>query len=312
MRCVFGVDGGGTSTRLRIADGRDVDATLWEGGGEGINPNSVPVETREERLLGLMREGFAAAGIGPGDIVAGCLGVAGVDRPAEKADIEAFLRGRLGLQCPLLVTTDADVALVGGLRNPEGVILVAGTGSIAIGRLRDGTRVRAGGWGHFLSDEGSAFSIGFQAIRRALRSREGRDEPTVMLDALVRRFGLSDPDQFVPLIYQRFDKAAVAAAAELVESFRAAGDPLAVSIFAEAARELCLLVSSVYRRIEDRMANRALVLRGGLLENTEWLRSALRVRFHADHPELSLKDPVGSPTLGACMLAAGLAVRGAA
>ncbi|MGA2976059.1 MAG: BadF/BadG/BcrA/BcrD ATPase family protein [Spirochaetia bacterium] len=307
MRCVFGVDGGGTSTRLRIAD--ISNALLWEGSGKGINPNSVPRRVREQRLLGLFREGLAAVGIGPGDIVAGCMGVAGADRPTERVELEGYLRKNLGARCPLLVTTDADVALVGGLRSTEGMILVAGTGSIAIARLHDGTRVRAGGYGHFLSDEGSAFFIGFQAIRRALRSQEGRDEPTGMLNALASYFNITDTGQFVPLVYQHFDKAAIAAAATVVESFRAAGDPLAVSIFNEAARELRLLVSSVYRRVEDRINNRALLLQGGLLENDQWLRSAVTESLRADHSELIFRDPVESATFGACMLAAQMAGR---
>ncbi len=308
MRCVFGVDGGGTSTRLRIADLSN--ALLWEGTGKGINPNSVSSGARTERLVGLLREGLAAIGIGPGDVAAGCIGVAGADRPSERAELERLLRQDLAMRCPLLVTTDADVALVGGLRNFEGMILVAGTGSIAIARLRDGTRVRAGGYGHFLSDEGSAFFVGFQAIRRAMRSREGRDEPTGMLDTLAAHFGLTDPAQFVPLVYQHFDKAAIAAAAPLVESFRAAGDPLAVSVFNEAVRELCRLVSSVYRRVEDRIVNRALIQRGGLLENNQWVHAAVTERLRADHPQLSLRDPTESATFGACMLAAQLVGQG--
>jgi N-acetylglucosamine kinase-like BadF-type ATPase len=305
MRCLFGIDGGGTTTRLRIADLSNT--TLWEGSGEGINPNSVSAEVRHARLVRLFNEARAATGVGRGDLAAGCLGVAGVDRPGEKAELEAFLRHRLGVQCPLLVTTDADVALVGGLRNLEGLILVAGTGSIAIARLRDGRRGRAGGYGHFLSDEGSAFFIGFQAIRRTLRAREGRDEPTTMLDALLARFGLLDAAAFVPLIYQRFDKAAVAAAAGLVESFRAAGDPLAVSIFDEAARELSRLVSSAYSPLAAEMDNHQLVLWGGLLENNAWLRSAVSGTLHEDHPRIEVREPVESATFGACMLAARLA-----
>ncbi len=307
MRCLFGVDGGGTTTRLRIADAAAPENVLGETAGEGINPNSVPAEAREERLVRLLERGLDAAGVRPADLAAGCLGVAGMDRPAEKAEVERLLRGRLGLGCPLLLTTDADVALVGGLRSVEGMILVAGTGSIAIARLADGTRVRAGGYGHFLSDEGSAFFIGFQAIRRAMRAREGRDEPTDMLDALVDAFHLGDPDQFVPLIYQRFDKAAIAAVTGLVESYRAAGDPLAVSIFDDATRELAGLVSSVYRRVAPVMRHRALVLWGGLLEHNAWLRGGVTGAVAEAHPEVSVQEPLESATFGACMLAAELA-----
>ena len=229
------------------------------------------------------------------------------DRPAERAALEALLRDRLRLRCPVLITTDADVALVGALRGPEGMILVSGTGSIALARLADGTRVRAGGYGHFLGDEGSAFFIGFQAIRRCLRSREGRDEKTGMLGSLMQRFELTDPGQFVPLVYQRFDKAAIAACAGLVESFRAAGDPLAVSIFDEAAHDLALLVSAAYAPVKRRMTRRALAFRGGLIENNQWLGTAVAARLREEHPEIELVKALESPSFGACMLAARLA-----
>lgn len=304
-RCVFGVDGGGTSTRLRISDLSS--HALWEGTGGGVNPNSVPSEVWAERLVALLREGLAAVDLAPRQLAAGCLGVAGTERPSEKEELERVLRDRLGLRCPLLITTDADVALVGALQNPEGMILVCGTGSIAIARLADGTRVRAGGYGHFLGDEGSAFSVGFQAIQRSLRSMEGRDESTGMLEALMQRFGLAEPGLFVPLVYQRFDKAAIAACAGLVETFRAAGDPLAVSIFEEAASELVLLVTSVYERVQNRIANRALVIQGGLLDNTSWLRQAVVSRLHGGHPEIEVSTSVESPSFGACLLAARLA-----
>ena len=304
-RCVFGVDGGGTRTRARFVelDGR----LLWEGNAEGINPNSVSVGLRVERLLALLGEGLAAVGGGPRAVAAGCLGVAGADRAAEKAELEKLLRERLLLGCPLLFTTDADVALVGAHASAEGMILVCGTGSICIGRLADGTRVRAGGYGHFLGDEGSAFFVGFQAIRRSLRSMEGRDERTGMLPALMERFSLDEPDLFVPLVYQRFDKAAIAGASALVEEARATGDPLAVSIFAEAASSLAALVGSVYQRIGSRMTNRALVLQGGLIDHNGWLRAAVREHLYRLHPEMEIREPVDSPVRGACMLAAGLA-----
>jgi len=302
---VFGVDGGGSTTRARFSD-LDGNA-LWEGQTEGVNPNAVSAELRSERLVALLGEGLAAVGGGSRAAAAGCLGIAGTDRPPEREELERMLRERLALGCPLLVTTDADVALVGAHGSPEGMILVCGTGSICLGRLADGTRVRAGGLGHFLSDEGSAFFIGFQAMRRSLRSTEGRDERTAMLPRLMERFGLSDPAQFVPLVYQRFDKAGIAACAALVEEFRASGDPLATALFDEAARELAELVDSVYRRIRERVRNRALVLQGGLMENNAWLRESVTARIRRAHPEVEIRAPVHSATFGACLLAASLA-----
>lgn len=227
----------------------------------------------------------------------------GAERRLEHEELEGILRGRLGFSCPLLLTSDPDIALVGGLKRLEGYLLIAGTGSIAICRLADGTRFRAGGLGHYLSDEGSAFFIGFQAIRRSLRSAEGRDLPTAMLDPLMQRFGLDDVSEFVPFVYRRFDKALIAGAADIVEGQRAAGDPLAVSIMDEAVGELAKLIVSVREKAEGLIADPALLLSGGLFDHNAWLRESLLATILVSCPELKKAAPLESAAYGACMLA---------
>jgi len=298
---LFGIDGGGTTTRLRIADGEN--RALWEGRGEGINPNAVAPAIIAERLDSLFRDAFRATGLHADDFASGCLGVAGAERGPEHIELEGILRGTLGFSCPLHLTSDPDIALVGGLKRLEGYLLIAGTGSIAICRLADGTRFRAGGLGHYLSDEGSAFFIGFQAIRRALRSAEGRDLPTAMLSSLMERFKLNDASEFVPLVYRRFDKALIAGAADIVERHRAAGDALALSIMDEAASELAGLVASVRERAGSRIVEPALLLSGGLFDHNAWLRESLLAKIRASCPELMPTAPLESAAYGACMLA---------
>jgi len=300
VKLVFGLDGGGTRARLRLAglDGR----AAWEGEGEGVNPNAISAEALERRLGALFGRALAETGARPADLAAGCLGVAGADRSDERELLEGILR-RLGLACPLVLTADPDVALVGGLGKNEGIILIAGTGSVALARLADGTRVRSGGYGHYLSDEGSGFYLGFQAIARCMRSMEGRDLPTAMLEPLLARFGLADASGFVGFVYRRFDKAAIAGAADIVLAAAASGDELAASIAEGAARELAALVASVYQRVEDRLANRAVLMWGGLFEHAPALKAETASRIAASCPGLTVAEPVGSGAEGACALA---------
>jgi len=304
MSIVLGVDGGGTNTRLRLAD--EHNKPLWEGKGEGINPNAVPKPLIVERLGKLFAEAFGATGIAAGDLGAGCFGVAGMDRPVERLEMESLIRGEFGIGCPLAMLSDPDIALVGGLKRLEGYLLIAGTGSIAIVRLADGTRFRAGGLGHYLSDEGSAFFIGFQAIRRALRSAEGRDLPTAMLEPLLEKFGLEKGGDFVRFVYKGFDKARIAGAADLVEFHRAAGDPLAIAILEESRDELVRLIASVRDRVQDRIADPSILLSGGLLEHNSWLRGSILERLKAECPGLKPVQPAESASFGACMLAINL------
>jgi glucosamine kinase len=105
-----------------------------------------------------------------------CGGFAGAARP----EAAAFYRDSLKELLPaatIIVETDAFVAYVGALGLEPGVLLIAGTGSIALGRTRNGEMVRVGGWGPFFGDEGSGYWIGREAIRTALRANDAGEMP---------------------------------------------------------------------------------------------------------------------------------------
>ncbi len=298
---VFGIDGGGTTTRLRVADGGN--ACVFEAEGRAINPHSVPRSEAEARLAELFLRAQRETGIPPGGYDAGCAGVAGADRPGERAWLESLFRDRLGMGCPLVLTADADIALAGAHGIAGGLLLVAGTGSVALARLPGGERFKAGGFGHFLGDEGSAFWIAFRAIARSMRSAEGRDLPSSLPSALPGHFGLRDLQDFIPLVYGRFDKAAIAAAAGLVEFWRERGDPLAEAIFDDAARELAQLVLCLRPRVEGMLDGPRLALRGGVFEHNRQLRESVSRAITDAWPGLRIADSGESPASGACILA---------
>jgi N-acetylglucosamine kinase-like BadF-type ATPase len=128
-------------------------------------------------------------------------------RAATEATVSAAGRGALagpvaaGEPPAIGAGNDAEPALAGALADVEGFLLIAGTGSIAFARSSAGERARSGGWGHFLGDEGSAFWIAFEAIKRGIRSSEGRDRPSRLLDAATKHFGLDNAQALIPLTY---------------------------------------------------------------------------------------------------------------
>src|SRR5262249_4469681 len=123
----------------------------------------------EHAVLGSVGEACGQAGLDPAAVrfEAACFGMSG--GPEDKREI---LSGILRAEC-LVVTTDAVIALAGATENGQGIITISGTGSIAFGRNAAGRSMRAGGWGYIYGDEGSAFDIGRQALRAALRLEEG-------------------------------------------------------------------------------------------------------------------------------------------
>jgi glucosamine kinase len=301
---VFGLDGGGTSSRLRIESLSG--ELIYRGEGSGINYYAKP---REEVVatLGSLFEAAYASGIRPEDCAAGHGGNAGVDRPVDRGAFAELLRGASGLGCPLSVGNDAETALVGALGDSEGLLLVAGTGSIAYGRTRSGDCLRSGGWGHLLGDEGSAYWIASEAVSRSMRSAEGRDLPTQLLGEALAFFGAKEMADFVPLFHREFDKARIARFAQSVSEARNEGDELALSIFDEAASELSLLVASVHRRVAHRLGRRRLAMTGGLIEGDAKLRAAVSERLKAAIEGIEIVPRAADAATGACFLARALA-----
>jgi N-acetylglucosamine kinase-like BadF-type ATPase len=151
---VLGIDVGGTKTIGLLGDesGRIVASAR----GPGANLQAVGELELEKVLHAVMQETVGPLGAAP-DVI--CLGIAGVDRPDDSATVRGILN-RIGFKARILVVNDALIALRAGVPEGAGVVIVAGTGSIAYGCDRDGYAARSGGWGYVLGDEGSGYWMG--------------------------------------------------------------------------------------------------------------------------------------------------------
>jgi N-acetylglucosamine kinase-like BadF-type ATPase len=146
----------------------------------------------------------------------------------------------------LIVTTDAWIALSGATEGEPGIVVIAGTGSIALGRNASGDTARAGGWGYVFGDEGSGFDIARQALRAALRFEEGWGPPTALHRALLAKAAALNANDLMHRLYtQEWPRPRVAALSELVDSVALEGDPVARDILTSAAQQLATLVVSV-------------------------------------------------------------------
>jgi N-acetylglucosamine kinase len=242
MKLYLGVDGGQSGTTAVIGDehGRVL------GSGKAGPCNHAGLAEGRAKLERAVSDSLAAAcreaGLDPATVEfeSACFGMSG--GPEDKEEILArLLRARR-----LTVTTDAVIALAGATASGQGIIVIAGTGSIAFGRNAEGRGVRAGGWGYIYGDEGGAFDIVRQALRAVLQMDEGWGPPTSLRSLLLVATGSSTANEVLHKFYTAdWPRSRVATLAPAVDAAAAEGDSVAVQIIGNAAQELALLTSSV-------------------------------------------------------------------
>jgi len=296
----FGIDGGGTHSRLALTDIEGNIITRCQAGS--TNVFSVSSEEVFKNISLLLNSAVETSGIQKHNLTAGCIGSAGLSRENEYKLFREFFDKFLGTDFKVKLCSDAEILLCGGLDKLEGYCLIAGTGSIALGRSREKGMVRSGGFGYLLGDEGSAAWIAKTAISRILKSLEYRDLPTNMLDSMLKAAGLTKYDDFIRYVHHDADKAKIAALAPVVYDYAKKKDPLALEILCIGAEELANMVRSVVTQ-SPWILNRELVLAGGVIEHNEFITEKLKDKLAKLLPDLAVFSPKKTALEGACMLA---------
>ena len=302
---VLGIDAGGTKTMCVLADesGRIVGEA--RGGGANLQASG---ELEVEKVLHHVMD----AAIGDRDVRpdAICLGIAGVDRPEHTAAVQGIMR-RIGFKAKIIVVNDAFVALVAGAGDGEGVVVVAGTGSIAYGRDGSGRAARAGGWGYLLGDEGGGFWIGRAALTAVVRQFDGRGPVTLLTPMILDHLDLSNPKQLIHEIYYRdVHRHTIAGIAGLVQRAMEQRDAIAAEILTRAGAELASAAASVVGRLEMRGRAFPTVLAGGIFRGIPWLVDDVTRRLSEIAPRTHVRRLDVEPAIGAVRLALA-AARGA-
>src|SRR5687767_10159266 len=283
---VIGIDAGGTKTVCQLADSQG--ALVAEARGPGANLQAAGELQVEKVLHDVMEQAIGERPIVPAVI---CLGIAGVDRPDDAVVVRGIMK-RIGYKARVLVVNDALVALEAGIPGAPGVVIIAGTGSIACGRNEAGEAARAGGWGYVLGDEGSGYWIGRAALRAVLRESDQRGPKTALTPLLLRHFGVTQAQNLLHEVYHsNLRPSAIGALAQCVQQAFSAADEVAIGILRAAADELEGSGMSVARRLGLIGKPITYVLSGGIFRAVPWLRDELQRRL-----------PVGSPNSSAALL----------
>jgi len=295
---VLGIDAGGTKTVALLAD---ADGHILAEGRAGAANLHTEGELEVEKILHAVID---RATDGRDVTLAGvCLGIAGVDRENDARIIRDVMR-RMGYRSNTLIVNDALIALVAGAGASPGVVVVAGTGSIAYGVSPHGVAARAGGWGPTLGDEGSGYWVGRCALAAVMRDADCRGPRTDLTPLVLRHFSLPHPQALVAEIYhQPQGRSAIAALAAVVDRARAEGDPVAIDIMTRAADELALAAASVIKRLDMRGEQFPILLAGGMLRESTWLASEVSRRMAEVAPRSAVALLTEEPAVGAVRLA---------
>jgi N-acetylglucosamine kinase-like BadF-type ATPase len=300
----LGIDGGGSKTSCVIGNEDRVLATAT---GGASNITRVGEANARESLHQVICEACDAAGIKPAELERACIGAAG----AAREEIAAVIRRIVAEVIPgeLQVVGDMEIALQAAFGAAPGIVVIAGTGSIAYGRDADGRTARAGGWGFAISDEGSAHWIGRAAVAALLREQDvSPSHASAKSSALFReiekiwkadslphlaRIANSQPD-FAALL------PAVIAAAD-------GDDALAKKILLAAGAELAQLAAIVVRRIfQPSHANAGPVpvaMIGGVFRHAALVREAFCGELAKLNFNLKINPEIVDPLQGALALA---------
>jgi N-acetylglucosamine kinase-like BadF-type ATPase len=245
-RYYLGLDGGQSSTTILIAD--ETGRVLGRGRGGPCNHVSGDI-ARAKFFLAVgdaLREACEQANLSAADIEfeSVCLGFSG-----GAADKDAYSREFLRSK-QYKITHDAEIALSGATGGEPGIIIIAGTGSMAFGRDAAGVTGRAGGWGYVFGDEGGGFDITRRALRAALRFEEGWGPATSLHRMLLAETGSATANSLMHLFYTpEFSRPQVAALSKVVNRAAELGDGMAAEILRAAAAELMTYVDGVYRQL---------------------------------------------------------------
>jgi N-acetylglucosamine kinase-like BadF-type ATPase len=292
----LGIDGGASKTSCAVGD---ETALLGKGMAAGSNIVRVGEQAAGRALREAIEQACAAARVGPRQISRTCVGAAGGARPESAGVIRRVIAEVVSGE--IEVAGDMEVAFHAAFGEGPGVIVIAGTGSIAYGRNSYYRAARAGGWGPAISDEGSAYWIGRSAIAAALRAEDQGEDPA-LLQSMMKVWGVESRNQLI-LAAHASPPPDFAVLFPIVVSGAESGDPTARSLLIDAGAELSTLAKMVIRRLFGPSENVPLAMAGGVFGNSALVRQTFQNSLRSEYPEVLLNSKVVEPVLGALDMA---------
>jgi len=299
----IGIDGGGTKTDCVVLDSQG--AVIGEGRGGPANPLRSGYDAAFRSITEAAAEALKNSHLHTGDVKAVCAGLAGAGQRSVVRRMLVFLTHEFP-RAVAQVTTDGEIALETVAGSGPGIVLIAGTGSVAFGRNAAGETARSGGYGPWIGDEGSAFEIGRRAVAAVARTRDLDAPVTLLAEMIPSALACSDWDELMQRISKNPDDVfpklfpVVAEAANLEDS-------AAKEILFTAAIGLGNLAMVVVRRLGMKDQEFPLVKCGGVFGRSRMLDGLLDSVLVSGALRAKISHLGISPAIGAARMAARLA-----
>jgi N-acetylglucosamine kinase-like BadF-type ATPase len=300
---VLGVDGGGSKTHAMVADERGETLAFASSGRS--NWEDTGLDGARAALSEAITGALSAAGVKPGDLAASAFGLAGLDWDQDRPMLAALV-DPLGLGGPRKLDNDSFIALRAGTAQPFGVVVIAGTGTVAAGRDPAGRTFRTMGLSPMYGDFGSATDVAEEAVHAVADAWTGRGPATSLSELLPPLAGCGSPVELL----QRLSRGAIPLppAAPLVLGQAAAGDPACREIVMRAGAALGSSAALVARRLGLDREVFETVMAGGLFRGrSRLLEATLADELHRVAPGAVPVRLACKPVIGAVIEALELA-----
>jgi glucosamine kinase len=303
---VLGVDGGASSTRAVVG----TQACDLLGFGRAGPSNHLQGEAGRRRLRGALTDSITAAlhdaGVRPDEVQACWLGMTGTWGDRSERDLIVRATREL-VPCPRIeVGGDVHGALVGASFGRPGVIVYAGTGSIAYALDEHGEARRTGGWGYLIDDAGGAYHVGRAALTAVFRASDGRAPPTSLRERLLGHLRLDTLEDLRKRVYldDGMDRPSLARLARVVAEAADSGDSVAASILETAAVELARLAIATLRKLPaDQARHESVYVAGGLFDAGPALLEPFTAALQREYPGAAVHRPALPPIVGSFIMA---------
>lgn len=290
------VDAGGTKAEFLLADDASELARVRVG---SIKVLTTPAAEAEKNFAAAVEELERISGVSAGELTRTCIGTSGFSVPSVVEWLRMQHQRRAGGE--LLLCGDEEIALDAAFHGGRGVLALAGTGSNVVGRTTDGRRVRAGGWGPVLGDEGSGHWIGLEGVRGLLRALdEGRE--SILEQAILTAWGLASREELIqvgnsvgPLKFAELTHAVVECATQ--------GDAVASEVLRFAGEEMAGFVGVVVGRMMELEPHQAalpeVAIAGSILEKISAVRETMTNALRSSWPGIQMRPEGVDAVLGA-------------